>query len=118
MKTIELNEILTDVWIETYKEMLPDFIACDKGNEIYKRKPLKKYIPVKRLLGKLKELYDSSNAILWNKFAGSKFFDRIQTTLFSNVAAFEVLLDNQKIDTGEFRSLWSELVMELFKKYF
>lgn len=114
MKNKELNEILTDVWIETYQEMFPDFIACDEGSEVYHRKPLKKYIPVKRLLGKLKELYDNSNAILWNKFADEKFFDRVQTSLFSNVAAFEVLFDGQKMDTGQFRSLWIESVLELF----
>ncbi len=116
MNNIE-NKMLEDVWIETYSEIFPDFIACYMGYKEDKRIPIKRYIPVKNLLGKIKELYDNSNAILWNKFAGTWFFNKVRTSKFSNVAIFEAYFNNKKIDVDKFTTMWIDSVLILFKNY-
>lgn len=116
---IDSQEIPTEVWIETYKEILPDFIACDKGNINYKRYPMKKLIKIrdfKEYLYKLRDLFNETRGSLWNAYAKTKFFNKVQTFLFTNVAAFVAYIDGKKVSAETFREVWEDKIIELIKK--
>ena len=90
------EEIVTEVWIESSKEIFPDFIAHDKGNKDYERPPQKVYINVRE---DLKEFKKFDIGASWNKYATYGFFKKVNTSLFSNVSAFQVLFDGKLMPT-------------------
>jgi len=104
-----------EVWIETYEEIFPDFIACDLGNEVHHRPPLKKYIKMTEDFDKLKNLYEKTKGSLWNAYAKTQFYGKINTFLFSNVAAFNVYHNGKRIITEQFRSNWEEHIINLIE---
>lgn len=106
------EEIVTEVWIETSKEIFPDFIACDKGNEHYERQPQKLYINVREDLKEFKKFGIGSS---WNKYTEYRFFKKVNTSLFSNVSAFQVLFDGKLMPTNNFRENWERTISELIK---
>lgn len=106
------EEIVTEVWIETTKEIFPDFIAHDKGNKTYEREPQKLYIEVRKNLRNFKDLGIGSS---WNKYGQSKFFEKVSTSLFSNVSAFQVKFDGKLMPTNKFRELWEKKVLEFIE---
>lgn len=107
---------LGEVWIESYTEMLPDFIACDRGDPYGVRTPCKIYIKIKNDLEKLAKLSNTTKGSLWNAYAGTQFYKKVQTYWFSNVAGFQVVFDGEIISPGRFKDIWEKEVTALMTK--
>ncbi len=131
-QNIEINEIPDDdfnlkrkifeekiypkgLWIETFEEIFPDFIAYDDGDEQNHRIKLYVLISIRSVFYNLLILRKRCSRRFWKKFADGKVFEKVQTKQFNDTSAFQVYFDDKKISPDEFIAKWERKISELTK---